>query len=182
MDQVLPLRIVTSYGVLELFTAVAISPNYAVTLCIFSPDDSVTVETSSGIPYPDSIIVSPDMGMVKMTFYEEIFDSYQISSDVIPDIGEILTIIGHRLAGVIAVEGRAREQCPDGSFLLTSDPRDGFMGAAVFSFNEEYVGIITGIIRPDRQFRKPTTGIVLFFIQVRSGTCGQNRCSVRRIH
>ncbi|NOQ21838.1 MAG: PDZ domain-containing protein [Candidatus Aegiribacteria sp.] len=154
MDQVLPVRIETSSGAIELSTAVAISPNHAVTLCIFSPDDSVTVETSSGILYPDSFIVSPDLGMVIMTFYEEIFDSYQIPSDVIPDIGETLTIIGHGLTGVLAVEGRAREQCPDGSFLLTSDLRDGLMGAAVFNDNEEYVGIITGIIRPDRQFQE----------------------------
>lgn len=154
MDQVQTVRIENSPGTIELSTAVAISPNHAITLCIFSPDNSITVETSNGILHPDSFIVSPDLGMVIVIFEEDVFDSYQIPSDVIPDIGEKLTIIGQGLNGVIAVEGRAREQYPDGSFLLTSDLRDGLMGAAVFNDNGEYVGIITGIIRPDRQFNE----------------------------
>ncbi len=155
MDQVHTVRIETASGTIELSTAVSISPNHAVTLCIFSSDNSVTVETSSGIQYPDSVIVSPDLGIVIMVFDEEVFNSYQIPSDIIPEIGENLTIIGHGLSGILAVEGRAREQYPDGSFLLSSDLRDGLMGAAVFNDNDEYVGIITGIIRPDRQFNEP---------------------------
>jgi len=154
MDQVLAVRIESSPGTIELSTAVAISPNHAVTLCIFSSENPVTVETSCGILYPDSFIVSPDLGMVIMAFNEDVFESYQIPSDVIPDIGEKLTIIGNGLSGVLAVEGRARERYPDGSFLLSSDFRDGLMGAAVFNDSNEYVGIITGIIRPDRQFQE----------------------------
>ena len=155
MDQVHTVRIETSSGRIELSTAVAVSPNHAVALCIFSSDNSVTVETPSGILYPDSFIVSPDLGMVIMVFNEEVFNNYQIPSDIIPDIGENLTIIGHGLSGKLAVDARAREQYPDGSFLLTSDLRDGLMGAAVFNENDEYVGIITGMIRPDRQFSEP---------------------------
>ncbi len=155
MDQVHTVRIETPSGTIELSTAVSISPNHAVTLCIFSSDNSVTVETSSGILFPDSFIVSPDMGMVIMIFEDDVFDTYQIPSDIIPEIGERLTIIGHGLSGILAVDGRAREQYPDGSFLLSSDLRDGLMGAAVFNNNDEYVGIITGMIRPDRQFSEP---------------------------
>jgi hypothetical protein len=155
MDQVHTVRIETSSGSIELYTAVAVSPNHAVALCIFSSDNSVTVETSSGILFPDSFIVSPDLGMVMMIFEEEVFNNYQIPSNTIPDIGECLTIIGHGLSGILAVEGRAREQYPDGSFLLSSDLRDGLMGAAVFNENNVYVGIITGMIRPDRQFNEP---------------------------
>lgn len=154
MDQVLAVRIEISPGIIELSTAVAISPNHAVALCIFSPDNPVTVETPCGILYPDSFIVSPDLGMVIMIFKDEIFDSYQIPSNVIPDIGERLTIIGNGLSGVLIVEGRAREQYPDGSFLITSDLSDGLMGAAVFNTDNQYVGIITGMIRPDRQFNE----------------------------
>lgn len=155
MDQVHTVRIETASGTIELSTAVSISPNHAVTLCIFSSDNSVTVETSSGILFPDSFIVSPDLGMVIMIFEDDVFDTYQIPSDIIPEIGEGLTIIGHGLSGILAVDGRAREQYPDGSFLLSSDLRDGLMGAAVFNNNDEYVGIITGMIRPDRQFNDP---------------------------
>lgn len=155
MDQVHTVRIETASGTIELSTAVSISPNHAVTLCIFSSDNSVTVETSSGILFPDSFIVSPDLGMVIMIFEDDVFDTYQIPSDIIPEIGERLTIIGHGLSGILAVDGRAREQYPDGSFLLSSDLRDGLMGAAVFNNNDEYVGIITGMIRPDRQFSEP---------------------------
>ncbi len=154
LDQVHIVRIEISPGTAELSTAVSISPNHAVTLCIFSSDNSVTVETPSGILSPDSFIVSPDLGMVIMIFEEDVFDSYQIPSDVIPDIGDKLTIIGHGLSGALTVEGRAREQYPDGSFLVTSDLRDGLMGAAVFNDNDEYIGFITGIIRPDRQFQE----------------------------
>ena len=155
MDQVHTVRMETSSGTIELSTALAISPNHAIALCIFSTENSVTVETSSGILFPDSFIVSPDLGMVIMVFNEEVFNNYQIPSDIIPDIGENLTIIGHGLSGKLAVDARAREQYPDGSFLLTSDLRDGLMGAAVFNENDEYVGIITGMIRPDRQFSEP---------------------------
>lgn len=154
MDQVHTVRIETPSGSIELSTAVAVSPNHAVALCIFSSDNAVTVETSSGILFPDSFIVSPDLGMVMMIFEEEVFNNYQIPSNTIPVIGEHLTIIGHGLSGILAVEGRAREQYPDGSFLLSSDLRDGLMGAAVFNENDEYVGIITGMIRPDRQFNE----------------------------
>lgn len=155
MDQVHTVRIETSSGRIELSTAVAVSPNHAVALSIFSSDNSVTVETSSGILYPDSFIVSPDLGMVIIFFEEEVFDSYQIPSNVIPDLGENLKIIGNGLSGILSVNGRAREQYPDGSFLLSSDLREGLMGAAVFNDNYEYVGIITGMIRPDRQFNEP---------------------------
>ncbi len=154
MDQVHTVRIETASGTIELSTAVSISPNHAVTLCIFSTDNSVTVETSSGILFPDSFSVSPDLGMVIMIFEDDVFDTYQIPSDIIPETGETLTIIGHGLSGILAVEGRTREQYPDGSFLISSNIRDGLMGAAVFNNNDEYVGIITGIIRPDRQFNE----------------------------
>ncbi|MEN8209227.1 MAG: PDZ domain-containing protein [Candidatus Fermentibacteria bacterium] len=155
MDQVHTVRIETLSGTIELATAVSISPNHAVTLCIFSSDNSVTVETPSGILFPDSFIVSPDLGIVILIFDQDVFESYQIPTDIVPNIGESLTIVGHGLSGILAVDGRTKEQYPDGSFLLSSDLRDGLMGAAVFNNSDQYVGIITGMIRPDRQFNEP---------------------------
>jgi len=151
-DNVHMLRIETTPGTIELSTAVAISPNHAAALCMFTSENSVTVETESGILHPDSLIISPDLGIVIMQFDDQVFEEYEIPSSSIPEIGETLSIIGHGLSGIIAVDGAAREQYPDGSFLLTSDIIEGLMGAAVFNSNDEYVGIVTGIIRPERQF------------------------------
>lgn len=153
MEQVHTVRIETSPGIIELSTAVAISPNHAITLCIFTDDNSVTIETPSGMLHPDSLIISPDLGLVIMFFEDEIFDEYQIPSDAVPDIGDQLTIVGNGLNGVLAVEGRTSERYPDGSFLLTSNIRDGLMGAAVFNDKDDYIGIITGIITTNLQFR-----------------------------
>jgi len=152
LEQVHTVRIETSPGNVELSTAVSISPNHALALCIFSNENSVTVETDSGATHPDSFIFSPDLGLVIMAFDKDVFDSYQIPSNTAPDIGETLTIIGHEIDGVLTVESTTRERYPDGSFLLTSDIRNGLMGAAVFNGNDEYVGIITGVIRPDHHF------------------------------
>ena len=153
MEQVYTVRIETVPGTVQLSTAVAISPNHAITLCLFTDDNSVTIETPSGMIHPDSLIISPDLGLVIMYFEDEIFDEYQIPSVEVPDIGDQLTIIGNGLSGVLAVEGRTSEQYPDGSFLLTSNIRDGLMGAAVFNDEDEYIGIITGIISMDLQFQ-----------------------------
>ncbi len=152
LEQVHTVRIETSPGNVKISTAVAISPNHALALCIFSNDNSVTVETDSGTVHPDSFIFSPDLGLVIMAFDEDVFDSYQVPSNTAPDIGETLTIIGHEIDGVLSVESTARERYPDGSFLLSSDIRDGLMGAAVFNDDDEYIGIITGVIRPDHHF------------------------------
>jgi hypothetical protein len=168
MDQVHTVRIETSPGTIELSTAVAISPKHAVTLCLFTSDNSVTVETHSGILYPDSFIVSPDLGLVILTFDEDVFENYQIPTDAVPEIGDNLSIVGQGLSGVLAVDGRAREQYPDGSFLVTSDLRDGLMGAAVFNSENQYIGIITGIIRPDLQFQESNSRdyLVLYPTQI----------------
>lgn len=138
-------------GAIELCTAVSISPRHAVSLSIFSPDDSVAVETVEGIAIPDSVVISPDLGIVVMCFDRDVFDSYREPSTVVPEQGDAVTIIGQGLSGTVEVRGRAVERYPDGSFLVSAELREGLMGAAVFGSGGEYLGLITGIIRPSRQ-------------------------------
>lgn len=152
IDNVHTVRVADSPGSIELCTAVSISPSHAAVLSLFSIEDSVSVETSSGFHYPDSMIASPDLGIVIMCFDEDIFQSYQEPSTAVPSIGDEVTIIGQGLNGLIEVHGSARERYPDGSFLISAGLRDGLMGAAVFSGSGDYLGMITGIISTSRQF------------------------------
>jgi len=149
MEQVHTIRIETSPGTIELSTAVAISSNHALSLCTFPPDNIVTIETSSGFFCPDSLIISSDLGLVVLAFDEEIFDSYQTPSNIVPETGETLSIIGQGLSGLLSAECTVSKRYPDGSILLTSGTREGLMGAAVFNSDDKYIGVITGIIRPD---------------------------------
>ncbi|MFO8183575.1 MAG: PDZ domain-containing protein [Candidatus Aegiribacteria sp.] len=152
MDDVHTVRVADSPGSIELCTSVAISSRHAAVLSLFSIGDSVSVETPSGFHYPDSIIASPDLGMMIMCFDEGIFDSYQEPSTAVPSIGDEVTIVGQGLNGLIEVRGHARERYPDGSFLVSAGLRDGLMGAAVFSDGGDFLGMITGIISTSRQF------------------------------
>lgn len=145
-------RISSHRGGIELCTAVSISPRHAVSLCIFTPSDSISVETDDGFMIPDSITISPDLGIVVMSFENEVFEDFQQPSTLVPDIGDQITIIGQGLTGLVEVRGRAVEQYPDGSFLVSAELREGLMGAAVFDSRGEYLGLITGLIRPSRQF------------------------------
>ena len=151
-DNVHSVRVGSSPGSIELCTAVSISPNHAVSLCIFSPGDSVSVETTSGIRYPDSMVVSPDLGIVVMGFEERVFEDWQEPSSTIPGAGEEVIIVGQGLSGMIQISGRAVEQYPDGSILVSAELREGLMGAAVFNGNGDYIGLISGMIRPSGQF------------------------------
>ncbi len=155
-ENVHTVRVGTTPGGIELCTAVSISPRHAVALCLFSPSDSVSVETSFGIAFPDSMVISPDLGLVVMSFDDQVFESFQEPSSIIPDIGEEITIVGQGLSGIIEVKGRAIERYPDGSFLVSAELRDGLMGAAVFSGSGAFLGMITGIIRPSQQFPEDT--------------------------
>lgn len=152
LDNVHTVRVADSPGSIELCTAVSISPRHAAVLSLFSIEDSVSLETQSGFHYPDSIIASPDLGIIIMSFDEGIFDSYQEPSTTVPSIGDEVTIVGQGLNGLIEVHGHARERYPDGSFLVSAGFRDGLMGAAVFSDSGDYLGMITGIISTSRQF------------------------------
>ncbi|OPL18452.1 MAG: hypothetical protein AVO35_03740 [Candidatus Aegiribacteria sp. MLS_C] len=145
-------RIGTYGGAIELCTAVSISPRHAVSLGIFSPDDSIALETAEGIIVPDSLVFSPDLGIVIMRFDRDVFVSYREPSTVVPEPGDAVIIIGQGLSGTVEVGGRAIERYPDGSFLVSAELREGLMGAAVFNTGGEYLGLITGLIRPSRQY------------------------------
>ncbi|MBD3277239.1 MAG: PDZ domain-containing protein, partial [Candidatus Aegiribacteria sp.] len=146
-ENVHTVRIGTYPGTIEITSAVSISPRHALSLSIFSSENKVTVETEEGNLCPDTMIVSPDLGIVVMIFEDDVFDDYCMPSQFVPEIGDELTIVGNGLNGILVVEGETREQYPDGSFLISTDLRDGMMGAAVFSSDGDCVGLITGILR-----------------------------------
>jgi hypothetical protein len=150
-ESVCTVRVGSSSGGIELCNAVSISPNHAVSLCIFSRNDSVSVETAMGPMVPDSLIISPDLGIVVITFVDDVFENYIEPSSSIPDLGDRVTIVGQGLTGTISIDGRVREQYPDGSILISAELREGLMGAAVFTQGGAYVGLITGIVSPPRQ-------------------------------
>jgi len=146
------IRVCNTAGRIELGTAVPISPRHALAICTFSPEDSISVETSRGFMPPDSLFISPDLGTVLMKFTEDVFDKFSEPSISVPAIGEDMVIVGQGLEGVITVKGKAIERFPDGSFLVSAPPMNGLMGAAVFSAGGDYWGMISGLIRPGHRF------------------------------
>lgn len=167
MDQVHTVRIETSPGTTELCNALAISSTHAVSLCLFSPENTVAIETDEGLFYPDSLIFSPDLGIVILSFEDEIFDEYQVPSETIPEIGERLTIVGQGLSGFVTVDGRAMQQYPDGSFIVSAELREGLMGASVFNSTGDYIGLITGLISTsDFASDESTNYLVLYPSQI----------------
>ncbi len=156
IEQVHPMRTGSMPGTIDISTAVSISPSHAVALCMFCPGTPVTLDMETGMITPDSIIFSPDLGMVLLIFSEDVFQEYQIPSEYLPGIGEALQIIGQELNGTVTVEGTIMEQYPDGAVLLASELREGLMGAAAFDDSGRFVGIITGTIQPEFQFAENT--------------------------
>lgn len=156
IEQVHAMRIGRMPGTVELSSAISISPSHAVALCMFYPGTPVILDTDKGAISPDSIVFSPDLGIVMLIFTEEVFQDYQIPSDQLPGIGETLQIIGQELNGIINVEATIVEQYPDGAVLLSSELREGLMGAAAFDESGMFVGIITGTIQPEFQFPENT--------------------------
>ena len=140
-------RVGTCPGTIEITSAVSISPRHAVSLSIFNSENKVTVETEDGAICPDTMVVSPDLGIVVMIFEEDVFDDYCMPSQNVPEIGDELIVVGNGLNGLLVVEGETREQYPDGSFLISTDLRHGMMGAAVFTQEGDFAGLITGILR-----------------------------------
>lgn len=156
IEQVHAMRTGSMPGTVVLSSAVSISPSHAVALCMFYPGTPVILDVDTGMIQPDSIVFSPDLGIVLLIFNEEVFHEYQIPSDHLPGIGETLQIIGQELYGTVTVEGTIVEQYPDGAVLLASELRQGLMGAAAFDDNGRFVGIITGTIQPEFQFSENT--------------------------
>ncbi len=161
-NYVYTLRASSSSGDTILCSAVAVSPRNAVSLCIFSPSDSVCLETTSGMISPDSVVVSPDLGIVLLSFSSDVFEEFSEPSSEIPELGDRVTIVGQGLGGSISVTGRTIDQYPDGSILVSAELREGLMGAAVFSKEGSYLGMITGIVTVPGHF--PDTDLNEFLV------------------
>jgi hypothetical protein len=145
-DMVYTLRAEVQSGSIELSSAVAIAPDCAVALAVFSASSPVSVETAEGVFEPETVITSPDLGLHLLVFEEDIFTNWQSPCDEAPGAGEALTIVGQGLSGQLSIEGTACQRYPDGAILVTAPLLDGMMGAAVFDGENRLVGIITGVM------------------------------------
>ena len=151
-DLVCTVMIRNDEGITDVCNSVAVSPMHAVALCTFGPANSVTVNTSLGDLQPDTIIVSPDLGIMIMKFGEDVFQNYQLPSMEIPDRGDPVSITGQNLDGPFTISGKALQRYPDGSILVSADIIDGLMGAAVFSEDGDFIGLITGLLHQSDRF------------------------------
>ncbi len=135
-----------SPGNIELCNAVAISPECAITLFTFCDDCTPYLMSGDSTLLPDSVIVFRDMGLSMLRFPDDTFSSYRLPSEDLPEIGELLTIVGQSVSGIIAVQAYADSQTNDGAIVLSVAPISGLMGAPVFNDENGFIGIVTGVI------------------------------------
>lgn len=135
-----------SPGNIELCNAVAISPECAVTLCAFCDDCTPYLIIGDSTLTPDSVIIFRDMGLSMLRFPDDTFSSYRFPSDDLPEIGELLTVVGQSVSGIIAVQAYADSQTADGAIVLSVGPISGLMGAPVFNDENDLIGMVTGVI------------------------------------
>ncbi len=147
-DMVVTVRAERLQGIVELSTAVTISPRHAITMGLFEDGASVGVETAGGFISPDSVIRSPDLGLVILEFGSEVFESYDLPSSEGPAPGDRLTLVGQDVGGVVTVEATAIERGDDGAVLLSTSHHEGMMGAAAFDEKDVFVGLVTGLVQP----------------------------------
>jgi hypothetical protein len=133
-------------GNYELCNAVAISPECAVTLSSFSCESEPFLISGDSILRPDSVILFRDMGLSMLRFSDDTFSSWRLPSDVLPNIGDPLMIVGQGISGIVAVQAYADSQTADGAIILSTSPYSGLMGAPVFDTENRLVGIVTGVI------------------------------------
>jgi membrane-associated protease RseP (regulator of RpoE activity) len=133
-------------GNYELCNAVAISPECAVTLCSFSSGSTPFLLGGDSLLYPDTVILFRDMGLSLLRFPEDTFSSWRLPSDVLPEIGSPLIVVGQSVSGIVAVQAFADSQTGDGAMILSTGPYSGLMGAPVFDLENRLVGIVTGVI------------------------------------
>ncbi len=133
-------------GNYELCNGIAISPECAVTLSSFCCEGEPFLISGDSMLYPDSVILFRDMGLSMLRFREDTFSSWRLPSDILPDIGDPMLIVGHGISGIVAVQAFADSQTADGAIILSTGPYSGLMGAPVFDTDDRLIGIVTGVI------------------------------------
>ncbi|MBD3369878.1 hypothetical protein GF402_05890 [Candidatus Fermentibacteria bacterium] len=145
------LRCQVAPGVVELSTGVAISPRHAVTAYPLGSSPYVYVLDSGEAVAPDSIIICPDLRIAVIRFPDELFETYQLPSEDLPEIGQSLALVGPAVTGIQRVDARVVSRHEDGTFLLATDNREGLMGAAAFDSEKGFLGLITGLTTVRRE-------------------------------
>jgi hypothetical protein len=144
-EAVITLRSEGVPGIIELSTGVAISPQHVVAAYPLSSSRYLYVLDSGRAVAPDSMIICPDLGIAVLRFPREIFETYQLPSEDIPEIGQSLALVGQGVTGTQRVDARVVGRHDDGTFLLSTDNREGLMGAAAFDSEKGFLGLVTGI-------------------------------------
>jgi len=155
-----------SPGNIELCNAVAISPECAITLCAFCVDCTPYLIIGDSTLTPDSVIIFRDMGLSMLKFPDDTFSSYRLPSDELPEIGELLTVVGQSVSGIMAVQAYADSQTADGAIVLSVGPISGLMGAPVFSDEKGLIGIVTGVIEVPETYNARSARIALLPTQL----------------
>mgnify|MGYP006277985015 CR=1 FL=1 len=141
-EAVLTIRIETAAGP-QLATATAISPRHMVTLAPFATAGVPYLEEEGGVLAPEALL--PDLGLAILSHDEDVFEEYVLPSEELPQDGSSLVLVGQGRAGMIRTEGRVVERQADGTYLLSTDRMQGMMGAAAFTPEGEFVGVVTGL-------------------------------------
>jgi hypothetical protein len=141
-EAVLTIRIETAAGC-QLATATAISPRHLVTLAPFATAGVPYLEDEAGVLSPEALL--PDLGLAILSHEEDVFDSYVLPSEDLPPDGESLVLVGQGRAGRVRTEGRVLQRQADGTYVLSTDRMEGMMGAAAFTPEGNFVGVVTGL-------------------------------------
>ena len=149
------LRIDTASGHTQLATATAISPRHLVTLAPFATAGLPYIQGEDGVLVPETVL--PDLGLAILVHEDEIFDDYVLPSEDLPQRGDPLVLLGQGNTGMVRTEGRVLERQSDGTFLLSTDRMEGMMGAAAFTADGRFVGIVTGLSTVARSTTFTTT-------------------------
>jgi hypothetical protein len=142
-EAVITLRVQSSGETVQLATATAISPRHVVTLAPFANAGVPYIEQESGVLSPQTVL--PDLGLAILSHEDEVFDSYVLPAEDLPADGDPLVLVGQGRAGRVRTEGRILKRQSDGTFLLSTDRMEGMMGAAAFTADGDFVGIVTGL-------------------------------------
>jgi len=136
-----------SPGITELTTGIAISSHHVITLSAFAAGPSVPlVEVDGQYLEPDTVYSSEGLGLAILVFDGRPFTSYASPAGSLPESGDLLTLAGQGVGGLVSIGGRVMRIYEDGAVLVSAPRMDGLMGAGAFDSDDELVGLVNGVI------------------------------------
>ena len=154
-DAVVTIRVQTTGGAIQLATATAISPSHVVTLAPFATSGVPYLEGETGVLTTETVL--PDLGLAILSHEDAIFETYVLPAEDLPEDSDPLVLVGQGRTGRVRTEGRILKRQPDGTYLLSTDRLEGMMGAAAFTPDGDFAGIVTGLSTVAHASRLSTT-------------------------